>query len=414
MRHVKCSLLALAVFTLTACGGTSSEADTPVTSEGNGSQADPLASLNLPTTAFNYSDINLPLHYLQNTFPADDSRQYAAVELDNTPSFNPVTDAGATLGRVLFYDKKLSANGTVSCASCHQQQHGFSDPQRFSAGFAGELSFRHSPGLANARYYRSGKFFWDERAETLEQQAIMPFLNPAEMGLVLPELEEIVRQQDYYKVLFTNAYGDEDVSEARISNALAQFVRSLVSTTAKYDLARAEVNSAGVPFPMFTEQENLGKTLFFTPRVFADGSRASCSGCHISEAFVGSANSITGSDSTAVNNGLDTSINPDPGIFDSSRNPNDMGKFKVPSLKNIAVRAPYMHDGRFATLEQVVEHYSTGIRDQPNLATVLRDNSGNPVQFNFSAAETAALVAFLRTLTDEPMLNDEKFSDPFK
>ncbi len=373
----------------------------------------PLSELNLPETYFNYTDLNLPTHYTNNQFPDQFPFQKAATTFDNTPANNPVTNEGATLGRVLFYDKKLSANGTVACASCHKAEHGFSDPDVLSKGFNGGLTRRHSMGIVNARFYASGKFFWDERAATLEDQVLMPFQDEVEMGLTLQELEGIVSSQTYYPTLFEDAFGDETVTSDRVSKALAQFIRSLVSTTSKYDYARNEVSSPTEDFPNFTAQENLGKDLFYLPRVLTNGNNANCAACHVSEAFVGPIPNRGNGTSNATNNGLDAMSTTDFGVNETTGMPNDTGKFKVPSLKNIAIRPPYMHDGRFATLEEVIEHYSSGIQNHPNLAPPFVNDNGIVGQFNFTQTEKDALIAFLKTLTDEEMLNNEKFSNPF-
>ncbi|MEM7359434.1 MAG: cytochrome c peroxidase [Pseudomonadota bacterium] len=367
----------------------------------------------LPTESFDYANIVLPTHYTQNDFPAGFQFQQAASNLDNTPIDNPITNAGATLGRVLFYDKKLSANGTIACASCHVQEHGFSDPNTLSIGFEGGLTGRHSMGLANARFYSSGRFFWDERANSLEQQVLMPFQDPVEMGLSLAHLENIVSEQSYYSSLFEQAFGDVSVTSARIAKALAQFVRSLVSTSSKYDSSRSQVASPIIDFPGFTDQENLGKSLFFLPQDVRGGNTANCAGCHISEAFVGPVPLVPGGTTNATINGLDSQSVDDLGVFGTTGNSNDIGKFKAPSLSNIAIRPPYMHDGRFTNLNQVIDHYSTGIQNHPNLTSPLRGMDGEPIQFNFSGQEKDALIAFLGTLTDYSMLADEKFSDPF-
>ncbi len=367
----------------------------------------------LPDVLFNYANIALPEHYTRDDFPEDAQAQRAAIELDNTPEDNPITDAGATLGRVLFYDKKLSANGTVACASCHQQSHGFSDPQTLSTGFDGGKTRRHAMGLANARFYISGKFFWDERAATLEQQALMPFQDPIEMGLTLEELEAIVSSQSYYPSLFEAAFGDNQVTSERIAKALAQFQRSIVSTSSRYDIARGEALSPNEDFPSFTRQENRGKRLFFGPRTNENGDTANCAGCHISEAFVGPVAAGPQGTTTATNNGLDAQSTDDLGIFETTNNANDIGKFKAPSLINIAARPPYMHDGRFENLEQVIDFYSTDIQNHENLRAPLQGSNGESFQFNFTEDEKAALIAFLETLTDQEMLSDEKYADPF-
>lgn len=375
---------------------------------------DPLAELNLPSEYFNYANIPFPSYYTTNQFPA--AFQFQAITAyDNTPANNQITDAGATLGRVLFYDKKLSANGTISCASCHQSAHGFSDSKVLSDGFNGGKTRRHSMGIVNARFYAGGKFFWDERAATLEAQVLMPFQDPVEMGLTMSQLVQIANDQKYYPTLFKNAFGDATITSDRISKALAQFIRSLVSFTSKYDLARSEVSSPTASFPSFTTQENQGKQLFYTPRQLTNGVMGNCVGCHQTEAFIGPLPTTSLPLRTfATTNGLDATSTTDLGVNEATGNLNDIGKFKFPSLKNIAIRAPYMHDGRFATLEEVIDHYSSGIQNHSSLISPLVNSNGQVGQFNFTQTEKDALIAFLKTLTDNTMINDEKYSNPFK
>lgn len=335
-------------------------------------------TLNLPSTEFNYANVDIPNYFLAN----------GTAQEDNTPNNNRVTDAGATLGRVLFYDKQLSANNTVSCASCHEQSKGFSDSNALSIGFQGGETGRNSMGLANAKYYDNGHFFWDERAATLEAQVLLPIQDAIEMGLTLDEMETKLQDDDYYKVLFRRAFGDETILRERVALALAQFVRSMVSYQSKYDEGLAQTNNPNANFPNFTASENLGKNLFFS-------NRTRCSDCHDTNAFVGD---------RARNNGLDATIT-DAGV-------NNRGEFKTPSLRNIALTAPFMHDGRFATLEQVVEHYNSGVQNSMFLDGRLR--AGNNVRrLNLSNQEKQAIVDFLRTLTDNTFINDTKFSNPF-
>lgn len=344
-----------------------------------------LGSPSLPNTPFEYANQNLPAHFTQAVQGLDN-----VAATDNTPNNNPVTNTGATLGRVLFYDKRLSANDTISCASCHLQESGFSDPRQFSLGFEGGLTGRNSMGLANARYYERGRFFWDERAATLEEQVLQPIQDSVEMGMDLDTLETKLAATSFYPALFQDAFGSPEVTRERISLALAQFVRSMVSFQSKYDTA---FNNNGNPnfAAVLTQQEELGRQLFFS-----NGNGPNCDSCHETVAVVGD---------RPRNNGLDANTNADQGAGG--------GEFKSPSLRNIAVTGPYMHDGRFSTLEEVVEHYNSGIQDHPNLANQLQQN-GQPEALNLSEAEKAALVAFLRTLTDETFLSDPKFSDPFE
>ena len=198
---------------------------------------------------------------LQNLFNYANQSVPTYITKDNTAG-NVISDEGATLGRVLFYDKKLSSNNMVACASCHHQQFAFGDTAWISPGVNGNTA-RHSMRLVNNRFADEQKFFWDERAETLEDQVLMPFQDDVEMGLTLPELVSIASSQAYYPPLFEDAFGDELISSDRISKALAQFVRSLVSVTSKYDQARTAVQSPMTDFPSFTAQENQGKRLFY-------------------------------------------------------------------------------------------------------------------------------------------------------
>jgi len=348
---------------------------------------DSAGDLDLPTNYFNYANPELPGHF----------RNQEVSGIDNTPGNNPVTDAGATLGRVLFYDKSMSANNTTSCASCHIQGNGFSDPERLSEGFEGGLTGRNSMGLSNARYYENGRFFWDERASTLEEQVLLPIQDGVEMGMTLEELVAKLQGKDYYASLFENAFGTEEVTSDRISRALAQFVRSMVSYESKYDVALAAAGGdERRPFNGFSNAENQGKNLFFS-------NRTECSNCHETATFSGD---------RARNNGLDAT-NIDLGLGGITGRNQDAGEFKVGSLRNIALTAPYMHDGRFSSLREVVEFYNNGIQNNPNLDNRL-ERDGRPIRMNLNTTEIDALVAFLNTLTDENFISDLKFSDPFK
>lgn len=358
--------------------------------------------LNLPQTPFEYASLNLPSHFTTNV--AGQPLPTSINGTDNTPITNPITNDGATLGRVLFYDKKLSANGTIACASCHKQDKGFSDDATLSLGFNGGTTGRHSMTLINARFYQRGRFFWDERATTLEEQVLMPFQDPVEMGMTLQQVVNKVQEQSYYPELFQKAFGSTEVTSDKISKALAQFVRSIVSYSSKYDQGRAMVASPGANFPNFTTEENTGKNIFF--QTIPNGGGA-CFGCHTTEAFV-SANP------GPQNNGLDLTSTTDLGAGSVFTNPIFVGRFKTTSLRNIELTAPYMHDGRFATLEQVVEHYNSGIKAHPTLSPALTDTNGNPVQLNLTSSQKAALVAFLKTLTDNSVSTETKWSNPFK
>lgn len=355
----------------------------------------------LPTTPYQYDDGDLPRH-----FTAHDGPESVAIA-DNTPNHNPTTDAGATLGRVLFYDTRLSTNNSVSCGTCHQQRHGFSDPRRYSIGFDGQTTRRHSMSLTNARYYARGRFFWDERAETLESQVLAPIQDAVEMGMPLEDLVSTLGQVDYYPPLFDQAFGSPAITTDRVARALAQFVRALVSYRSPYDRARAAGPPGSDAFEAtLPELPRLGHQLFVAePGQGARG--AGCARCHVSDAQISL---------SPRNIGLaqqDLAQDVDQGANDE--------RFKAPSLRNVAIRPPYMHDGRFATLREVIEHYDSQVEANPFLDMTLMDRrvavTGRPVRptrLELTEREIASLIAFLHGLTDDAFLSDPRFSDPFR
>jgi len=365
--------------------------------------------------------LNLPAEAALYNVPADDTFfvPYGDSIIDNDV---------ATLGRVLFYDTQLSHNNRVSCGTCHKQQHGFSDNVAFSNGFENGLTGRNTQSIVNTGTQRG--FFWDLRESTLDHMVLQPIANHVEMGI--PDtlyMEEKVRRTAYYKPLFEAAFGSEEVTSKKMGRALAQFVKSIISVSSKFDQGRMLVDPGGVlgnganpiDFPNYTDMENLGKQLFF--RKFA------CSQCH------GGVN-LDGSLSAPKNIGLDADYT-DNGmkgfLFDGSVMD---GFFKTPTLRNIELTGPYMHDGRFKRLDEVIEFYNSGIQAHPQLSEELRireqggltpEHLGPVIGFDFvpvdqgtipqkmfmTGEEKAALVAFLKTLTDYKVLADEKFSDPF-
>jgi cytochrome c peroxidase len=354
--------------------------------------------LRLPETPYNYANIELPAHFKSRNVR----------DLDNTPRDNAITDAGATLGRVLFYDTRLSANGTIACASCHHQKHAFSDPgAKGSKGYEGKVTDRNAMPLVESRYYSRGRFFWDERARTLEEQVLMPIQSKVEMGQELPKLLEVITHTPEYPELYRKAFGDSKVTQDRTAKALAQFVRSLISYQSKYDEGIAQVRSRNEDFPNFTREENRGKAIFMQR----------CANCHMP----GGQDAIFSSQNPQ-NNGLDADVKvADLGVADVTLDRNRAGQFKSPSLRNVEFTGPYMHDGRFAKLEDVIEHYSTGIKSHPNLDGRLRNATGpgrdrdrDTRGFQFSTQEKASLLAFLKTLSDKKFITDPKFSDPFE
>ena len=356
--------------------------------------------LNLPSPGFNYANPELPLHY----------KSTEANESDNTPESNTITDIGATLGRVLFYDKKLSDNNTISCASCHEQSAAFSDNNQFSIGLNGETTRRNSMTLINSRFYENGRFFWDERSSTLEEQVLLPIQDHIEMGMNLNQLEVKLQDLDYYNILFEKAFGSSQVTSDRIAKALSQFTRSIVSVNSKFDEGFAaasypEDEEQMPDFNNFTSLENLGMDIFYRGR-----NGGTCLYCHGTPQHV---------NDEAKNNGLSLNYI-DNGLGEITGNSSDNALFKVPTLRNIAKTGPYMHDGRFETLMDVVNHYSDGVQDHPNLHFRLKTlddgQAGNAevLRLNLTQLEKEALVAFLNTLTDEKVLDEEKYSDPFK
>lgn len=391
----------IVIFLFTACNNDDTT-ETPI--EGDYSDI-----YTLPNTPYNYSNPNFPDTFTPYVFG-----------FNNTPTDNPITDDGVTLGRVLFYDKNMSSNNTKACASCHFQEFGFSDNVSKSEGFEGGQTFRNSMGFANAGFYSAESFFWDHRAATLEDQVLMPIQDPVEMGMTLEALIEKISDLDYYNPLFENAFGSKTVTSDRISKALSQFVRSIYSYNTKYDEGIQITNNIFIDFPNFTVEENLGKDIFngkLTP-----GAIATCVTCHLPNAnalnyelpLPDNINQVIFSGAEPDNIGLDDNIDvPDNGLGSFLGNISFYGHFKTPSLRNIELTGPYMHDGRFETLEEVVEHYSTGVKAHPYLSAHMKNGDGTPRHLDLTPEESEALVAFLKTLTDYQMINDEKFSDPF-
>jgi cytochrome c peroxidase len=368
--------------------------------------------LDLPDRPYNYAAPELPSHF-QIPFVR---------RLDNTPDDNPTTDQGATLGRVLFYDRRFSKDGTISCASCHAQQNAFSDPNRFSKGVGDQLGDRNAMGLSNARFVQNGKFFWDERAHSLEAQVLMPIEDRREMAHDVAKVVETIKLDPVYAPLFQEAFGDETVTPDRVAKALAQFVRSIVSYRSKFDDGLAKARSINEDFGNFTSTENLGKKIFLGDH--DESSRGNCATCHLRNyAFFRPSNRAVQQavfmPDRLLNNGLDAEyVTEDNGVGDRTLDPRDFGRFKVPDLRNVELTAPYMHDGRFQSLEQVVEHYNTGVKTHPNLDPQLRAIPGRgrpgPRLMNLDEEEKTALVAFLKTLTDHMLVADPKYSDPFR
>lgn len=316
----------------------------------------------------------------------------------NVPKDNPTTKGGVQLGRMLFYEKKLSADNSLSCASCHEQKLAFTDGKALSIGVDKSFTSRNSMALVNLLWVRN--FFWDGRSASLEDQTIFPMTNPHEMGQSLEETVKKLQQSPMYAVLFKKAFGDANIDADKIRKALAQFERTLISADSPYDRYLA-----GIYQP--TAQELRGMNLFMEPPAPERGIRgANCGHCHggpktFKELF--------------HNNGLDTEAK-DSGREAISNEAEDRGRFRVPTLRNIALTAPYMHDGRFKTLEEVLDHYNEHIQESATLSSFLRGTSnekGGKTLLLYQPEKTD-IMAFLHMLTDSTFINNPAFSDPNK
>jgi cytochrome c peroxidase len=326
---------------------------------GNASTNEPASHTrpNLPATPYNYN-INYPAFLVT-----------AMNQQDNTPADNPITNGGATLGRVLFYDKNLSNNNTISCGSCHKPTTSFTDNVQFSTGFEGGFTTRTSMDLLNVAFYESGKMFWDERSATLEAQVVQPIQNHVEMGMTISNLVSKISALDYYPSLFQNAFGTTAIDSINIAKALAQFVRSIIPFQSKYDLVKQGQTA-------FTAAEQAGEQLFLNAAPPGQPT-LTCAGCHRPPLFITS-NPEAPFGFHDVN---------DPGI-------NNTGNFKIGSLRNVAITAPYFHNGSVASLQAILTSTIPLHRVAPQ--------------------DVQNLIAFMQTLTDTVTVSDQRFSDPFK
>jgi cytochrome c peroxidase len=322
------------------------------------------------------------------------------------PEDNPLTRESVELGRRLFYDPRLSGTNEVSCSTCHVQRLAFTDGKRTATGVSGRPLRFNSMSLANLMWGPQ-RFFWNGRAASLEDQTLIPIQHPDEMDQDLDELVRELRADSTYRRLFDVAYGG--IWPATIAAALASFQRTLISADSRYDrFLRGEVSLTG--------QEELGRKLFMAhPDVQARRRGANCVDCHSQFLTSGFSARFDG----FLNNGLDPEEGLAPGLEEVTGKPEHRGRFKVPTLRNIALTAPYMHDGRFATLEEVLNHYNEGIRVSSTLSPLILEASNadtlatGRVSLDLDEEERAAVIAFLQTLTDESFVTDERLSDPF-
>jgi cytochrome c peroxidase len=330
----------------------------------------------------------------------------------------PISEPKATLGRVLFYDKNLSSDRTVACASCHKQEKAFSDDVAFSRGVGGKLGDRNAMPIGNvanfSAHYNDATGFspallWDNRATSVSEQATLAFVNDHEMGITLPQVMHRIAEQPYYKPLWERAYGQtNEMTQEQMLEALSTFVGAMGSYRSRLDQALTGVNgnlnspgniiqgyySSDTIFPILSNSENRGRLIFVN----------NCSKCHSPVRKLQEVNEAC--------NGLEINY-ADQGKGRITGNPADNGVFKSPSLRNVALTAPYMHDGRFKTLGEVVEFYSSGVKHHANLHPVMFKNDGT-YNLNLNAQQKTDLIRFLHTMTDNTLAKDERFANPFK
>lgn len=306
-----------------------------------------------------------------------------------------LTQQKVLLGKMLFYEKQLSRDNSISCGSCHKQSTGFSDSNRLSKGVDGTLGGRQAMAITNMLWH-TNEFFWDGRAHLLRDQAVMPIQDPHEMKETLDNVIAKLQTQTKYQYQFKKAFGTTKIDAEKIALALEQFMFTLVSNNSKYDkYLRQEAT--------LTESEERGRALFFTEfnPAFPELSGADCAHCHSGRDF---------RNNRYMNNGLDAEAEiTDVGRMQVTGDEKDKGKFKVTSLRNIALTAPYMHDGRFTTLEEVVEHYNSGIQPSQSLDLALEYTRTTGLML--TEQDKADLIAFLHTLTDEEFIANKAFSD---
>ncbi|HYG52782.1 MAG TPA: cytochrome c peroxidase [Flavobacteriales bacterium] len=329
--------------------------------------------------------------YTPTPYSVDYPQGFPQMEI---PEDNPMTVEGVELGRKLFYDEILSLDYSISCGSCHAPYAGFSDTAQYSKGVNGALGNRQAMALINLGY--SSGFFWDGRAATLEQQILGPVPNPVEMHLEWTEAVNRIQNHATYPYLFKKAFNTYEISKELVAKAIAQFLRTMISGNSKFDKVLHLQDS-------FTTDEAYGYDLFMRDKNESAGIvGGDCFHCHPAPIFYQL-------NTEYLNNGLDASFT-DLGRGQFTGNVNDNGKFKIPTLRNIELSAPYMHDGRFTTLDQVVEHYSTGLQNSATISPLMKevDNGG----LLLPPYEKSCIIAFLKTLTDYEFINNPEFKDP--
>lgn len=375
-KHIKTSVIILFVFAvIAACKKDNPEINTPTIPEAPDT-SNTNVELDLEPYNLNYGNFPPPL----------------------IPDDNKLTKQKVQLGRMLFYEKKLSNDLTMSCASCHIQKDAFNDVRRFSIGTAGNPGTRQAMAIFNMGWHRRG-FFWDGRAPQLRDQALLPIQDPLEMNEKLENVIAKLSDEKTYQDQFMRAFGATEITEEKIGLAMEQFMLTILSMDSKYDQVKAGKAT-------FTSAEQKGHDLFFKEynEFLPNESGADCAHCH---------GGVNFDNSRFMNNGLDTDAEfVDLGYAKVTNDPSDNAKFKVPSLRNIELTPPYMHDGRFNTLEEVVEHYNSQIDSSSTLdrALLATRNTG----LRLTDDDKKSLVAFLKTLTDPTLATNPEYSDPFE
>lgn len=313
------------------------------------------------------------------------------------PSDNLPTKAGVQLGRMLFYEKLMSKDGSMSCADCHRQAQAFSDSLQFSIGVEKMPGKRQAMAVENLAWHKHG-MFWDGRAPLVRDQALKPIQDPLEMNETLDNVVAKLQNQKQYRDQFIRAFGSDLITSDKIGLAIEQFEFTMISNNAKYDQWKRGQAT-------LTDSEERGRKLFFTEfDPIGQKKGGECFHCHGGFNFT---------NDDYMNNGLDADADQkDAGRMKVTNDPNDKAKFKVPSLRNVALTAPYMHDGRFKTLEEVIDHYNTGAKNSSTVEFLLQYNL-QPGGLTLNAQDKADLIAFLKTLTDSGFLTDASFQSPF-
>jgi cytochrome c peroxidase len=326
--------------------------------------------------------LKIPSHFPQMPVPID----------------NPMTMEGVALGRKLFHDKKLSGNNTMACATCHMPSSAFAEPTRYSTGISGAVGDKNAMALINLGWQKN--FFWDGRTLTLEELILEPVSNPIEMHLAWSEAELRLNEDVAYKRLFLKAFGTPKISKELVAKAIAQFLRTMISGKSKFDVMYKWENN--IPFEGGDQAifQTISSTEFAGYDLFKSLNGADCFHCH---------NGPLMQVQKFSNNGLDATFS-DLGRGKVTGNANDNGKFKVPTLRNIELSAPYMHDGRFANLDEVIGHYSFGVITSPTIDPLMEFANQGGVQLN--SFERNLLKEFLLTLTDHSFINNPEFKAP--